>query len=200
MSMNYTQRQGSQDPSTPVDGNPYGAASSNPYGTPLYAYHSTPPQSSYTPLATVEEDHPSQSQQPQPVPFQASALTSGLQSSSDSFGQPLDHSENADTATSQNTGYDPPTGSTGYEPPSYQPDVGTASDDAEDSQEEKPKPKKKSFMDDDDDDDDLAARAAALQKAEKERRDREVDEAVRRAAEADGKYIREVQCSRRIKC
>ncbi|KKA25407.1 COPII vesicle coat protein Sec16 [Rasamsonia emersonii CBS 393.64] len=184
MSVNYTQRRGSQDPSTPVDGSPYVSASFNTHGTPPYAYHSTP-QSSYTPLAPVEEDLPSQSQQPQPAPSQDSALTSGLRSGSDSFGQPLDHSENADTETSQNTGYEPPTASSGYEPPSYQPDAGTASDEEEESQEEEKKPKKKSFMDDDDDDDDLAARAAALQKAEKERRDREVDEAVRRAAEAD---------------
>ncbi|KAL1970269.1 hypothetical protein VTN77DRAFT_5429 [Rasamsonia byssochlamydoides] len=188
MSANYSQRRGSQEPSTPVDGNPYLSGPFNPYGSPAaYPYHSTPPQSSYVPLAPVEEDLPSQSQPPEPTPFQASALTSGLQSGSDSFGRPLDHLENTDMATSQNTGYEPPTASTGYEPPSYQPDTGAESDHAESSEEEKPKekPKKKTFMDDDDDDDDLAARAAALQKAEKERRDREADEAVRRAAEAD---------------
>lgn len=51
-------------------------------------------------------------------------------------------------------------------------------------EEEKPK---KSMMDDDEDDDDMAVRAVALQKAEKERQDREAEEAFKKAAEADGK-------------
>ena len=78
-------------------------------------------------------------------------------------------------------GYEPPT-SNGYEPPSYNPDV---AEHVESPVEEKPK--KKSFMDDDEDND-FETRTAALRKAEKERKDREAEEAFRRAAEADGKY------------
>ena len=76
-------------------------------------------------------------------------------------------------------GYEPPT-SNGYEPPSYNPDV---AENVKSPVEEKPK--KKSFIDDDEGND-FEARAAALRKAEKERKDREAEEAFRRAAEADG--------------
>jgi hypothetical protein len=187
MAINHTQRRGSQEPSTPVDTNPYFSGAFNAHASPpAYTYHSTPPQSSYIPLAPVEEDLASQSQQPQPVPFQASALTSGLQAGSDSFGQPLHPLEASDMAPSRNTGYEPPMSSTVYQPPSYEPDIPAVSEEAEELPEEE-KPKKK-FMEDDDDDD-IAARAAALQKAEKERRNRDADDAVRRAADADGKCI-----------
>ena len=85
-------------------------------------------------------------------------------------------------------GYEPP--SAGYEPPSYgyePPSYGTA--EAEDQGEAKSPRKKKSFMDDNDDDD-LASRAAALKKASKGK-DREVDDAFRRAAEEDAKKDKE---------
>ena len=77
--------------------------------------------------------------------------------------------------------YEPPPMNS-YNPPSYDPDFPQA--------EESPieeKPKTKSFMDDDDNDD-FEARATALRKEEKARKDREADEAFRRAAEADGMY------------
>ena len=77
-------------------------------------------------------------------------------------------------------GYEPPS-SSGYNPPSYNPEIPQA---AESPVEEKPR--KKSFMDDDGEDD-FKTRAAALRE-EKARKDREADEAFRRAAEADGKY------------
>ena len=84
--------------------------------------------------------------------------------------------------------YEPPSTSN-YEPPpldsynssSYDPDIPQAGDSPAEE-----KPKKKSLMDDDDDD--FEARAAALRKEEKARKDREADEAFRRAAEADGMY------------
>jgi hypothetical protein len=90
--------------------------------------------------------------------------------------------------------------SSSYEPYSYQPyDAGeettkleeTTADDAGSSEAEQLKPKKKSFMDDDDDAD-LIARAAALKKSSAPTASsapsatREPDDAVRRAAEADG--------------
>jgi hypothetical protein len=80
-----------------------------------------------------------------------------------------------------------PSGS--YEPPGYQPYEPTYQPEAEEESkvedDEKPKPKK-SFMDDDDDDG-LMARAAALKKESKSKSDRDVDDAFRKAAEADGK-------------
>lgn len=66
-----------------------------------------------------------------------------------------------------------------YNPPAYDPYVPQA---GESPVEEKSK--KKSFMDEDDGDD-FEARAAALRKEEKARKDREADEAFRKAAEAD---------------
>jgi hypothetical protein len=171
-----SQRRGSQDPSTPVDTNMYHGM---PYGSPPVAgYQSTPPQSSYMPLAPVAEDSTSGAQRgsvseapPHRPPMYAP----------ESFGQPL--------STSQpNQGGYMPLASTGvYEPPAVESNTEPASEDVKDESTEEAKPKKKSFMDEDDDDD-LAARVAAIQKAEKARRDREADEAFRKAAEADGKF------------
>ena len=83
--------------------------------------------------------------------------------------------------------WEPPS-TNGYEPPPMNSDDSTAYDPYVLQAEESPveeRPKKKSFMDDDGDDD-FEARAAALRKEEKARKDREADEAFRRAAEADG--------------
>ena len=77
------------------------------------------------------------------------------------------------------SGYEPPTSS--YEPHTYQP----YSPDLEDSSPVVKKP----FMDDDDDDDDLARRASELKKKQKTEADRQADEAFRKAAEADGKFL-----------
>lgn len=71
-------------------------------------------------------------------------------------------------------GYEPPSGS--YEPPSYQPGTVDESDSPIDT-----RPKKKSFMDDDNDD------MPAPREKTKAEKDREADEAFRKAAEADGK-------------
>ena len=79
------------------------------------------------------------------------------------------------------SGYEPPS-STGYDAPSYSPENPQTSESAVEQ-----KSKKKSFLNDDEDDD-FEARAAALRKEEKARKDREADEAFRRAAEADGEY------------
>jgi hypothetical protein len=79
-------------------------------------------------------------------------------------------------------GYEPP--SSGYEPPSYDPETQAG----EESPVEE-KSKKKPYLYDDDDDDEIAAKAAALKREEKARKDREADEAFKKAAEADGKFI-----------
>jgi len=77
--------------------------------------------------------------------------------------------------------YDPQTTSS-YDPPSYAPEASQAN---ESPGEEKRK--KKSLKGDDEDG--FEARAAALRKEEKARKDREAEEAFRRAAEADGKFL-----------
>ncbi|KIM96000.1 hypothetical protein OIDMADRAFT_132996 [Oidiodendron maius Zn] len=77
-------------------------------------------------------------------------------------------------------GYEPPTSA--YEPPSYEP--GTIDNEPEPT--EAP-PKQKSFMDDGDDDFPVAkAEPAAPREKTKAEKDREADEAFRKAAEADG--------------
>ena len=90
--------------------------------------------------------------------------------------------------------YEPPTPgmdspTAGYKPPSisaYQDSsygLDTQYNKADDETLVPEKPKTKSFMDDDDDD--FTARAAAILKQEKAQKDREADDAFRRAAEAD---------------
>ncbi|GAD91555.1 COPII vesicle coat protein Sec16 [Paecilomyces variotii No. 5] len=182
----FGQRRPSQEPSTP--GDPYQGGPYNPYGSPAaFGYQATPPQSSYMPLAPVEEDLASQTYPQQGVSSRQSSMSGGYNPGhnfrQNSFGQPL-HSHEAVGYPAATTTYEPPTGGGAYEPPSYEPQSTTAQEEQPESPGEKPK--KKSFMDDDDDDD-LAARAAALKKAEKERKDREADEAFRKAAEADAK-------------
>ena len=127
-------------------------------------------QDSYQPSPHLEPEKSQETDQPgpgAPVINSYEPPVSEYNASSSSYAPP-----SAD-------GYEPPT-SNGYEPPSYNADV---AENVESPVEEKPK--KKSFMDDDDEND-FGARAAALQKAEKERKDREAEEAFRRAAEADG--------------
>lgn len=81
-----------------------------------------------------------------------------------------------------NEGYEPPTG--GYEPPSYVPYEPQSPTPEEDP--DLPAKKKKSFMDDDSDDD-VTKKSANLKKEQKAQRDKDSDDAFRRAAEADGK-------------
>jgi len=100
-----------------------------------------------------------------------------------------------DDSTPAESGYQPSNGYTpggGYAPPEggyvpYEPD--TAEDPAAE-EEDAPRPKKKGIMDLDDDDDFLAQQAETLRKQQpssKSKADREADELVRKAAEADGK-------------
>jgi hypothetical protein len=79
-----------------------------------------------------------------------------------------------------NSSYEPP--SSGYEPPSYEP--ATMNDEPDSPIETRPK--KKSFMDDDDDDIPSLKRAPESREKTKEEKDREAQEAFRKAAEADG--------------
>lgn len=75
--------------------------------------------------------------------------------------------------------------SSGYEPPAYQPYEPAAMDDEPESPVERPK--KKSFMDDDDDDIPALKKQPVSSEKTKAEKDREADEAFRKAAEADGK-------------
>ncbi|PWY80927.1 hypothetical protein BO94DRAFT_548214 [Aspergillus sclerotioniger CBS 115572] len=181
----YGQRRGSQEPSTPVESNMYQGGM--PFNSPpATGYQSTPPQTSYMPLAPVKEDLAPQSHADASSAPVQEAFGSGSPYQPPgygSFGQPFMNQPSETAPTSDAGGYMPPTGSGGYEAPSGESHVEPATAMPEESNDEEP-PKKKSFMDDDDEDD-LAARAAAIQKAEKARKDREADEAFRKAAEAD---------------
>ncbi|KAE8369100.1 Sec23-binding domain of Sec16-domain-containing protein [Aspergillus caelatus] len=182
----FGQRRGSQEPSTPVESSVYQGGPL--YGSPSAAgYQSTPPQASYMPLAPVVEDSASQPYPVEHVPMQGSPVNiSPYQPpANESFGEPLDQSS-ATAPASDVAGYVPPSVGGGYEPPSVEISAAPALDTTEQPTHQDALKKKKSFMDDDDDDD-LAARAAAIQKAEKARKDREADEAFRKAAEADAK-------------
>lgn len=99
--------------------------------------------------------------------------------------EPLSTSSYEPPATSSyeppaTSSYEPPV-TDSYEPPSYNPDSNG------DESPGEVKPKKKSFMDNDDDEE-FDSRAAAPRKAEKAKRDREADDAFRKAAEADGLF------------
>ncbi|KAL2855406.1 Sec23-binding domain of Sec16-domain-containing protein [Aspergillus pseudoustus] len=190
-SFGYGQRRGSQEyaPSSAPSENPMYTGGSF-YSSPSVGYQSTPPQTSYMPLAPVDEDMAQQSYPPPTAapqgffahdsPYQPPVLSS--------FDETYDTGA---TVTPQlgdiggymppanSTGYEPPAASTGYEPPST---VISGPDDAADESEEE-KPRKPTMGDDDEDE--LASRAEALKKAERARKDREADEAFRKAAEAD---------------
>lgn len=183
----FGQRRNSQEISTPENGMYHGGPL---YNSPAAAgYQSTPPQSSYMPLAPVEEDMTYQGQSEGPyapmqppvdgVPYQPPT------SAPDQFGGPLYNQNPTAMPTSDGVGYMPPTSTGGYAPPGSDALGISTPGSKEDTAEEGPQANKP-FMEEDDSD--VAARAATLQKAEKERKDREADEAVRKAAEEDGKF------------
>ncbi|ODM20314.1 hypothetical protein SI65_03367 [Aspergillus cristatus] len=172
-------RRGSQEPATPTENNYYPGGSS--FSSPLAGYQSTPPQTSYMPLAPVEEDLPSQPQPPQPVPAVNGSPYQPSMYTPDTFAQPFADQGAPSQPQPESYGYMPPT--TGYGPPVDEAPTSAPQCQEEDDEEERPK---KSMMDDDDDED-LAARSAALAKAERERQDQEANEAFRKAAEEDAK-------------
>ncbi|KAJ5972887.1 uncharacterized protein N7479_002805 [Penicillium vulpinum] len=179
------QRRSSQELSPSIDQQmSYGAPT---YGSPnAGGYQPTPPQSSYVPLAPVEE-----AMSPGEAPSAAQPMVNGL------FYQPPGQAATSSESPyyqgppgmpagipDSESPYAPPVASSSYEPVSHTP-VAASVDDAAQEEDVPPtaeQPKKKSIMDDDDDD--LAARAAALQKAEN---DRKANEAFAKAAEEDAK-------------
>ncbi|KAL3471782.1 Sec23-binding domain of Sec16-domain-containing protein [Aspergillus californicus] len=149
------------------------------YGSPSAGYQSTPPQTSYMPLAPVDED---MAQQNYPTPTAAPqgffAHDSPYQPSvHNSFDQSFGNATPAGQLD-ESSGYMPPGASTGYEPLSTVTNGLEATGDVENEE-----PRRKSVMNDEDDE--LAARAETLKKEERARKDREADEAFRKAAEAD---------------
>ncbi|KAL2828194.1 Sec23-binding domain of Sec16-domain-containing protein [Aspergillus cavernicola] len=154
------------------------------YGSPSAGYQSTPPQTSHMPLAPVDED---MAQQAYPTP---TAVPQGYFAHDSPYQPPPAHNsfdQSFGIATpppqlGESGGYMPPAASTGYEPPSAVAN-GPQFETIEESEDEKPR-RNKSAMDGEDEDE-LVAQAEALKKAEKTRRDREADEAFRKAAEAD---------------
>lgn len=141
-----------------------------PVPQPEYPSSSLYQQESYRPTPPLE---PASSRE-QYQPSLQSETGEGNQPSSTTYEPPSYTYEPPSTS-----GYEPPPMSS-YNPPAYDPHSPQAGDSPAEE-----KPKKKTFMDDDDGHD-FEARAAALRKEEKARKDREADEAFRRAAEADG--------------
>ncbi|MCJ1353529.1 MAG: hypothetical protein MMC33_003515 [Icmadophila ericetorum] len=137
------------------------------------------PSPSYEPSAHAAEKPPSPPVEP-PTPTEAVPTYGGYEPPSSSYDPPSDSYEPSSSSYEPPTSsYEPPSSS--YDPPSYEPN-------GEDSPIEI-RPKKKSYMDDDDDDD-LAAQAATLKKNQSKTgapKEREVDDAVRRAAAEDAK-------------
>lgn len=178
-------RRGSQEPAVPVDNNSY-FPSGPMYSSPLAGYQSTPPQSSYMPLAPVEEDLSSQAGA-SPAPMHAESFTASPYQpqmyTPETYSQPFGGGQGTPNQTQSGFSYMPPDVG-GYGPPVDETGGFSASHEEEDVQEERPK---KSMLDDDDDDD-FAARSATIQKAEKERQDQEAAEAFKKAAEQDGKH------------
>ncbi|KAL6236033.1 hypothetical protein BDW75DRAFT_124301 [Aspergillus navahoensis] len=179
--LSYGQRRGSQEHAPPSESPMYGGGPL--YGSPTAGYQSTPPQTSYMPLAPVVEDMTQQAYAPQ------TAAPQGLFGQDSPYQPPtrnsFDQYAGPEAPAPQHTeadGYMPPMGNTGYEPPSSNTPAVEVREESEDE-----KVRKKSTMDDDEDEDDIAARAEALKKAEKARKDREADDAFRKAAEADAK-------------
>lgn len=147
-------------------------------------YLPTPPaRPDYIPYAPPEEVLPSpldyESYRPTPPPKDEPVQETHHISESQSTNTYEAPSSNHNGISS----YEPPATSSyePYEPPSYNPDFSNGGESPVEA-----KPKKKSFMDDDDEEFD--SRAAAALKAEKAKKDRETDEAFRKAAEADGMF------------
>lgn len=148
--------------------------------------------SSYTPHTPITDQAPPSFQDsPQPLnnfdgPQQSSYTPQEYsRNSSASYEPPSTDSYAPPTSSGyeqpSSNGYEPP--SSGYEPPAFVPYEPT---DEPDSPVET-RPKKKSFMDDDEDDIPALKEAPATREKTKAEKDREADEAFRRAAEADGK-------------
>lgn len=162
-----------------------------PYNSAAFGYQSTPPQSSHMPLAPVEEDMTSPTQAASRyAPMQASVDGMSYQNPADDthlFGGPLQRNDPTAGPQVDNNAYMPPTSN--YDPPANETFAISAPESKQDSAGELSHTKKSTVDDEGEDDSDIAARSAAILKEEKERKDREADEAFRKAAEEDCKPL-----------
>jgi len=108
-------------------------------------------------------------------------------------GLGIEHEELTSSAQNPIDGYTPspdnsyePPSDNAYVPPSPHDDNSVQQDDIQSPVKEKRR--KKSFMDDDSDDD-FVTKAAEVLKKSKAQKDREADEAFRKAAEEDGEFL-----------
>ncbi|KAE8444121.1 hypothetical protein EG329_000903 [Mollisiaceae sp. DMI_Dod_QoI] len=167
-------------------GSPYEPTSS--YAPPQTPVIEQPPANMYAspqPIPNTDSHQPSlESSQPS-YDEQASSsyepTTNSYKPFSNSYEPPASNSYEPSTSS----GYEPP--SSGYEPPAYEP---VTMDDEPDSPVET-RPKKKSFMDDDDDDIPALKQPPTNREKTKAEKDREADEAFRKAAEADAQKAKE---------
>ena len=170
---------------------PAALSSSNPIRTQSYL-PTPPPKPQYIPSMVPDEFNSSiyprtngdETLQPLSQPSQDSYQPESGLSIANGYGSFQTTPGNADPPSydsSYTNHYEPPA-SSGYSPPSYNDDVPLAEEN-----HVQDKRREKFHVHDGDDDDDFEARAAALRKEDKARKDLEVDEAFRRAAEADGK-------------
>ncbi|KAH8682816.1 Sec23-binding domain of Sec16-domain-containing protein [Tricladium varicosporioides] len=165
-----------------------------PDAQPILGNNSYAPQSSYAPqtsngpayapLTTPITEQPPTNLYSSPQPstsFDGQQASNPYAPASQSYEiqQPSSFNTPSSGYEPLNSGYEPPT--SGYEPPSYEP---ATMDDEPDSPIET-RPKKKSFMDDDDDDIPTLKQAPGTREKTKAEKDREADEAFRKAAEAD---------------
>ncbi|PBP17669.1 COPII coat assembly protein SEC16, partial [Diplocarpon rosae] len=178
-------------------GSSYEPPSTYPQQTPLAAQNPSNMFSSPQPLSSFDGQPPSSNTPSEPSYGQSQASSfsppavNNYQPSSSNFYEPVASNSREPPASSGNEasqyepqagGYEPP--SNGYAPPSYEP---IAMNDEPDSPIDT-RPKKKSFMDDDDDDLQFPRNAQAapeIREKTKAEKDKEADEAFRKAAEAD---------------
>ena len=164
-------------PQTPVTEQP----PTNLYASPQAVNSFDGHRPSYTPSEPSYQQPTSNFDSPPSITHDQSRSSSYEPPAINSYQEPS-HEE------PQSSGYQPYSG--GYEPPTsgyvpYEPENEPDSPD-------EPRPKKKSFMDDDDDDIPglKAAPAPAAREKTKAEKDKEADEAFRKAAEADGKSFK----------
>lgn len=174
--------------SPPLNSSMYQTNPQSRYSPSANAYQSTPPQTSYAPIPESQESsfaHLNDPYVPTSPPEEYVPTPPQEHEPTPSYGgyqpqsPPLEQHGFEDTAPSG--GYEAPsTTSNGYEPTSYTPYEPDAS--APSSPEQ---PRRVRLPGDDDDDDDFTSRSSAMQKAERARKDREAEDAFKKAAEAD---------------
>lgn len=174
----YSQRRQSQDPSAALNYPNYQMPSSAMYGM------STGQSQQSQLLSPVEEAYSSQYSSQSvsvsgdsAVRSQESFVNTGYQPA---YMPPQQEIPQVSVAPAQSS-YEPPSATTtGYEPPSYEP----PSYEPEPLDSDQEKPKKRSIMADDEGDD-VGAKADGMRSVERERKNRETAEAVKKAAEEE---------------